>query len=281
MNFNLLVFIKGMIVGGTMLVPGVSGGSMAMILGIYHKLLCAVSGFFQNWKNNVLFLGIFLSGGILGIVLFAKPMLNLIENHRMIMMYFFIGAAAGGVPLILKSAQLKKFHWKYILYLALGALFIAGINLLPTGLLRGQTENAGVETVFLIIAGFIAAIALVLPGISVSYFLLLLGLYDHTIQAVNTGNLLFLFSLGIGSVLGILATTRILDWIMRCFPQATYLVISGFILASLVEIFPGVPAGAEVLLCIIVFIMGFGCIYILSRKELSCEENTEKPDKAE
>lgn len=268
MNFKLLTFFKGIIVGGTMLVPGVSGGSMAMILGIYQRLLSSISSFFHNWKYNACFLATFLCGGILGVVLFANPLLNLIENYRTIMLYFFIGAVAGGVPLMLKSAQLGTFQWKYILYLILGILFIIGLNLLPTGLFQQEAGQGGVETILLVIAGIIAAVALVLPGISVSYFLLLLGLYDQTISAITTGNLVFLFSLGIGFILGILATTKVLERIMSSFPQATYLIILGFILGSLVEIFPGFPAKEELGLSLMLFLTGFVCIYLLSKKEL-------------
>ncbi len=278
MNFNLLTFFKGIIVGGTMLVPGVSGGSMAMILGIYQRLLSSISSFFHDWKHNACFLATFLCGGIIGVVLFANPLLKLIENHRMIMLYFFIGAATGGIPLMLKNAQLGTFQWKYILYLILGILFIIGLNFLPTGLFQQKTGQGGVETILLVIAGIISAVALVLPGISVSYFLLLLGLYDQTIAAITTGNLVFLFSLGIGFLLGVLATTKVLEWIMSSFPQATYLVILGFILGSLAEIFPGIPSKGEIVLSLALFLAGFVFIYLLSQKELLYIEKVKNID---
>ena len=100
---------KGMFVGSTMLVPGVSGGSMAMILGIYDKLVTAVSSFGKQKGKNLLFLGTFSLGGILGMVLFANPLLYLIEAYPMMMLYFFLGAVAGGIPHVSKSTGRRIF----------------------------------------------------------------------------------------------------------------------------------------------------------------------------
>lgn len=85
---HILTALKGLIIGATMLVPGVSGGSMAMILGIYDRLISAVSSFMKNKKENLVFLLIFSMGGILGILLFANPLLQLIERYNMPMLYF-------------------------------------------------------------------------------------------------------------------------------------------------------------------------------------------------
>lgn len=95
-NTPILTALKGIIIGGTMLVPGVSGGSMAMILGIYDRLITSVSSFTRRKKENLAFLIIFSLSGILGILLFASPLLRLIERYPMPMLYFFLGAVAAG-----------------------------------------------------------------------------------------------------------------------------------------------------------------------------------------
>lgn len=105
MKKTMLTGLKGMIVGGTMLVPGVSGGSMAMILGIYDQLIMAVSSFRRAPGRNFRFLLMFSLGGGLGMLLFARPLLQLIEAYPMEMLYFFLGAVAGGVPLIYSQAR--------------------------------------------------------------------------------------------------------------------------------------------------------------------------------
>ena len=90
MKHYFITFGKSLIVGSTMLVPGVSGGSMAMILGIYTKLIHAVSSFMKDKLHNAFFLSVFLAGSLLGIVSFSKPILHLIETYPMPMLYFFM-----------------------------------------------------------------------------------------------------------------------------------------------------------------------------------------------
>ena len=268
MKHYVITFGKSLIVGSTMLVPGVSGGSMAMILGIYTKLISAVSSFMKNKLSNFFFLSVFLAGSLLGIVSFSKPILHLIETYPMPMLYFFMGAVAGSVPLMLKQAQIKQFSWTTPVYIALGFLVVFFFETTP---ISGVSADDGADwyTYFLlIIAGFIAAIALVLPGISVSYMLLLLGLYDETMRAASEFYLPFLLPLGFGLVAGILLTTKLLEKLMNEYPRPTFLIILGFILGSLLELYPGIPAGKEIIICFAALILGFSIIKYISSKDV-------------
>ena len=201
---SLLTFCKGMVVGGTMLVPGVSGGSMAMILGVYDRLVSSVSSFFKHKRESFLFLVTFALGGGVGALLFANPLSKLIELWRMPMLYFFIGAVAGCVPMIFREAKVARFHWKQPVYVLVGVLIVSALSLLPSGLVADSEMQAGaVSFLLLMAAGFIAAVALVLPGISVSYLLLMLGLYDETMKAIGDLYFPFLIPLGLGLALGV------------------------------------------------------------------------------
>ena len=131
-NTPILTALKGIIIGGTMLVPGVSGGSMAMILGIYDRLITSVSSFTRRKKENLAFLIIFSLSGILGILLFASPLLRLIERYPMPMLYFFLGAVAGGIPLIIKQSGVQKVSWRSALYLILGLMTVSLFALIPS-----------------------------------------------------------------------------------------------------------------------------------------------------
>ena len=111
----------------------------------------------------------------------------------------------------------------------------------------------------------VAAVALVLPGISVSYLLLVLGLYGSTIEAIDQLNLPFLCSLGLGLAVGIIATTKLLEHLMQVHPRATYLIILGFVVASIPTIFPGVPAGVEWIACLLTLLAGFGVVFNVSQ----------------
>lgn len=264
---NLITVLKGMIVGGTMLVPGVSGGSMAMILGVYDKLVCSVSSFFKHKKESFLFLALFSLGGGLGMLLFANPLLSIIQKYPMPMLYFFLGAVGGGVPLIFKQAEIRSFSWKIPLYIIVGLLVVVLFSVLPTGAFQSGMESGIISFLLLMLAGFIAAVALVLPGISVSYLLLIMGLYDETMRAIGEFHLPFLIPLGIGLLLGIVLTTKILENAMTKHPQPTYLIILGFVFGSMAEVFPGIPTGSELFISLFMLAAGFCVIRLISWKE--------------
>lgn len=267
MKHYIVTFGKSLIVGSTMLVPGVSGGSMAMILGIYTKLISAVSSFMKDKIRNFFFLSVFLAGSLLGIVSFSKPILHLIETYPMPMLYFFMGAVAGSVPLMLKQAKITHFSWTTPIYIAVGFMVVFFFETTPISTVSASDKANWYTYLLLIIAGFIAAIALVLPGISVSYMLLLLGLYDETMRAASEFYLPFLLPLGFGLVAGILLTTKLLEKLMNEHPRPTFLIILGFILGSLLELYPGMPTSSEIIICMVTLILGFGIINYISSKD--------------
>ena len=266
-SINPAVAVKGLIIGGTMLVPGVSGGSMAIILGIYDELVSSVSSFMKSKRKHFLFLLVFGVSGLVGMFLFSKPLLRLIEAYPMPMLYFFMGAVAGGVPLIFKQSQLKRFSVRGLFYVLLGLAIVLGLAVIPVS--GGQSAmDADLKGIlYLALAGFIAAVALVLPGISVSYLLLVMGLYDELMRAISQFYMPFLIPLGVGLILVIILTTKILEKAMNSYPQPTYLIILGFVLGSMGEVFPGIPTGIEIPVCACTLLAGFGCIMLLSYRE--------------
>ena len=255
--------VKGFLIGGSMLVPGVSGGTMAMILGIYEQLLSAVSSFRKDIKKHAVFLCVFCLGAACGAVVLARPLLYLVETFPFPMHYFFMGAVFGGVPLMLKKARCVAFRWIYVLCFAVGAALVLLLSVLPQA-----HFDAGVSPFFfaalLFFGGIICAAALILPGISFSYMLLVLGLYDRLMAAVKSFDILLLLPFGIGLLLGIFALTKGLETAMKKHPGVTYFIILGFLLSSLVEIFPGVPTGWNLLLCPCLFLGGAVLFWRLS-----------------
>ena len=263
---KLITALKGLVVGGTMLVPGASGGSMAMILGVYDRLVSSVSSFQKHKRASFVFLALFAVGGLLGMLLFAKPLLKLIELYPMPMRYFFLGALAGGIPLIFREAGVRRFSWRQPLYILIGIAVVALIGLVPVGRFQSEMEAGVLSFLLLAVAGFIAAVALVLPGISVSYLLLLMGLYDETMRAISKLYLPFLIPLGLGLLSGIVPTTKVLERAMEDHPQPTYLIMLGFMLGSMAELFPGIPGWPEALLCLATLAAGFLIIWGISQK---------------
>ncbi len=257
--------VHGMMVGGTMIIPGVSGGSMAVILGIYDRLIHAFSSFRKDIRGNIKYLLVFGLGSLLGVLLLAKPLEYLLQHNPVPLMYFFMGAVAGSIPSIAVKAGAERFSWRYLLYVTLGISFVLGLTALPiSGLLDGATGMA--EVLVMILAGFIAAFALLLPGISGSYILLMLGIYDDMINAILNLEIAFLLPLLVGMGLGVVMTARMLERAMRKYPGVTYLIILGFIFGSLMEIFPGIPTGGELVVSLLVFVLGGGGIYWMGRQ---------------
>lgn len=260
---NIIVAAKGAVVGGTMLVPGVSGGTMCIILGIYDGLIHAVSTFFQSKRANFWLLFWFCLGSGTGIFLLSKPLFQLMECFPKPAGFFFMGAVAGSVPMTFQKAKVSRFTWHIPVCVIAGAVVVWTLAELPT---MDQSDGGGlVQALMLVIAGVVAAVALILPGISVSYLLLVLGLYAPTIKAIGNLDVLFLLPLGLGLVLGIVATTKLLEHLMQKYPLATYLTILGFVVASIPTIFPGVPQGVEAIVCVVTLLAGFAVVYKVSQ----------------
>lgn len=264
--------LKGSAVGGSMMVPGVSGGSMAMILGVYDKLISSVSNIFKKPKESILFLLIFVGGALGGMIIFSKPLSFLMERFPYPVAYFFIGAVAGSIPMIFKKAQIEKFKPSIILWLALGIATVLLIGFIPSDMLSQTTGFAGI--LIQLFAGILVSIGLVLPGISVMQMLAMLGLYQILLTSLSTldfGALLGFWPLIIGCVGGIFALTGIMDKAMEKFPYQSYLIILGFVIGSVnelrVELVPSFPSGINILLCAVTAVLGFTAVYFISKKE--------------
>ena len=262
----LEIIYKGMLIGSTMLIPGVSGGSMAIILGGYDKLVEAVSSFTKNIKGNIAFLLVFVLSAGVGMFLLAKPILVLWEMYPKAMGFFFVGAVAGGVPAIYKEAGIEKIKWRYVAYVLFGLFLVGAMSLAEAGKI-GAAAQGQFSPLYLFVAGIIAAAALVLPGISVSFLLLFLGLYDEMMRAISEMDFSFLIPMGLGILLGVFLVTRGLETAMKKYPKVTYLIILGFVAGSLFEVFPGMPSGYEWIWCISVAASGFYCIVSLTKAE--------------
>lgn len=128
-----------------------------------------------------------------------------------------------------------------------------------------MVEGSLWQMVFLLFVGLISASALVLPGISISHFLLVLGMYERLMEAFRTFDLWFLVPIGAGLVLGIIGITRFLEYLLNRYPRISYLVILGFVLGSVAGILPGIPNGFTLCVSIFMALAGFFIIYTLAR----------------
>ena len=206
--------LKGGIIGATMIVPGVSGGTMAIILGIYDRLISAVSSFHKNVKENVLFLALFAIGAGCGFYLFATPVSWFLENFEFPTICFFVLIVLCGIPTIGKKSGVQKINFEALMYLIFGALLVTSISRLPSDVFQSMTNVGSRFWLHLFLSGTAAAVALILPGISFTHFLLILGLYESLLDAVRNIQLTFLIPLGLGVVVGVLSLSKLLEHLM-------------------------------------------------------------------
>ncbi len=252
--------IKGLIVGASMLIPGASGGTMAIILGIYDDLIHAVSTLRKNVKSNVLLLGPFTVAVVAGIVLFSGPMLSAVTMWNKPMMFLFMGAIIGSIPPLYKKVAVSKIKPVNMVVASFGMVIGITTMFLPEGILKVGVGFNLINFLIIAFAGIIIAVALVLPGISASYILLMMGIYDMTLNALREIDLLFLTPLAVGILSGTFLTAGILEKAMKKHPQFTYMLIIGFMLGSLFEVFPGLPGSDEIVFCVLTFAAGISAI---------------------
>lgn len=264
---GITTILKGMWIGGTMTVPGVSGGTMAMIMGLYDRLITSVSSFFKHPGESCIFLLQFVAGAGVGMILFARFISMLFTTGADIpVRFFFLGAVAGGVPMIYKETGLKGLSFKAVIYPVIGIGLVAVLAALPQGLF-GPQEGAGISGILMqLLGGVIIAVGLVLPGISVSQMLYMLGIYEGIIGNISRLNILPLIPLGVGVAGGIFLTARVLENLMKRHPQPTYLIILGFMFGSLPELFPGIPGGMTLVYSIVTAVLGFLALYAMSKQ---------------
>lgn len=274
---DLEIIIKGYVIGSSMSVPGVSGGTMAILLGIYDKLISAISNFLKDIKGNTIFLVKFCLGAFAGIGTLAFIIEWLLEKFPLPVSFFFLGAVIGGVPALYKKTKERAIGVSSVLYFLSGLAIVIALGFLPAGNFNISRGNDLGHYLMVLVTGIIIALALVLPGISTSHMLLVLGMYDTMLKAIKGFDITFIAILGFATVVGIFLITKPLEWTMNKFPHQTYCMIIGFVLGSTFEIFrdkilPAVPdqAGAgwwvlSVLASVITLTLGYIAIRSLSR----------------
>jgi putative membrane protein len=235
--------IKGFFMGAANVIPGVSGGTMALILGIYRELIDAIAS--VNFKVLRLIAGLKLREALaaiswpllipvgLGILLatlsLSRVLEVLLETYPVIIWSFFFGLILSSAFTVSKVVGVwGKRTFTAAALGAVGAYFLFG-------LVPAATPNA---LWFIFVSGLLAICAMILPGISGAYILVLLGKYRYTLEAINTGDLLVLFILTAGAVVGLLSFVRVIGWLLKNYHDVTMAVLIGLMLGSLRRIWP-------------------------------------------
>lgn len=240
----ITIGLKGMAMGAADVVPGVSGGTIAFITGIYEELLSAISSFNLEllkklkkdglkaaWAhiNGSFLLALFI-GIIISVLSLAKSITWLLENQAILLWSFFFGLVLASIFYIAK--QVSKWTVLSVFLLVIGtfcAYYITTLNPLM---------NDESSLFFMFLAGSIAICAMILPGISGSFILVLLGAYKPILTAVNDRDLKTIAAVGLGAIIGLLSFSKILKWLFANYKNYTLATLTGFIVGSLNKIWP-------------------------------------------
>lgn len=267
---------KGFLMGVVELIPGVSSGTMALLLGIYDQLLGAISRVIsKHYKKAIIFLLPLVVGMGIAIITMSSVIDYFLQNHTVPTHWFFMGMVLGVVPMMIRISNVKV-EFRIIHYI----LILSGIILLAVmALFNADTpelSNVSMEFSDLIkyfFSGALAASIMLLPGISGSLVLLIIGVYPVIIYAIkeftslNFDVLPILISTGLGIVVGILLASRIISYMLRHYTYLMYAAIIGLLFGSTFAIYPGLPDSAfSWIVSIIVFISGIAISYSLGRK---------------
>ena len=237
------IALRGVCMGSADVVPGVSGGTMALITGIYEELILSIRSFdaralrlligfrikallaYVRWP----FLCALLMGILLAIFSLSRAITYLLENEPVLLWSFFFGLVLASVYTVGK--RIPQWHWQALLGAvgaALGAYFLVG--LVPVEMPHGPP--------YIFCSAVIAICAMILPGISGSFVLVLLGQYAYILNAVNTRDLFVIALFGAGAAVGLMAFARVLGWFFRRYHDLTIALLTGLMLGSLRKIWP-------------------------------------------
>jgi len=239
----LIISLKGIAMGAADVVPGVSGGTTAFISGIYEELIGSINkvnlntlkvlrkeGFTAMWQSvNGNFLLSLLLGIAISVISLAKLIRHLLETQPVLIWAFFFGLVLASIIHVAK--QITKWNLVSVVLMVVGAVVAYYITTLVP-------QTAEISSGYVFLSGALAICAMILPGISGSYILLLLGMYKPVLDAIHNKDFKIIGLLGAGAVVGLLSFSRLLKWLFDHYQNLTLATLTGFIIGSLNKIWP-------------------------------------------
>ncbi len=251
MKENIILAIKGFIMGIANIIPGVSGGTLALTLGIYEQFIGAISHFFSNLKDNIKFLLPIIIGMGLSIVTMSSVIDSSFSHFPIPTTLFFMGLVIGGIPLLTRKVkgtkEIKQVSSYVILLLAFALVMVLAFSeeLFGNGLGQANFSNMSIiGYIILGLVGVVAAATMIIPGVSGSLVLMLLGYYFPVVKTIKqfthlkniVPNFLILAVFGIGVLIGIVVVAKVIEWLFEKYEHKTYFAVIGFIVSSIIAI---------------------------------------------
>lgn len=244
---HIINVLKGVVIGIANAIPGVSGGTMMVIMKVFDRILGAVS--IKKLKENFVFLVTIVLGMGIGVVLSSLVLDYCFENFYVQTQFFFMGVVLGSLPMIYKEAtKEKKLTPVHLIPFAIGLGVIIGVTVISRSIDNSviTTLTAG-NFIYLVIISIIAAAAMIMPGLSGSLVLLILGGYQTAITAVAEMNIPILIPIAIGVLLGIVLCAKLITLCLKKWQRGTYAVILGLIVGSFYAIWPRESQTTEII----------------------------------
>lgn len=267
-DFSFKNIINGIFIGVSNVIPGVSGGTVAVILGIYETLINSVKNIRHDFKKNIMYLIQIGIGAVIGILLFSSMISTLLDRYTIAVNYFFVGLVIGSISLLFSKFKDKKVSLNKISGFILGIGFVFMVSTIGNMMSVDSAESikTGLSAYLTLgFAGFIAAFTMLLPGVSGSLTLVMLGMYDDFVNAVSTFNIPVLFVCGIGVLIGILVTVKLISYLLKKYNDITYAAILGLVAGSILIIVFSNPVGSSFIVALISVVVGALITAILSK----------------
>ena len=230
-------FIKGILIGAGAILPGISSGVICVVFGLYQKLLDSILGFFKNIRQNLKFLLPILLGIFVGILIFSKILNYMLYNFPTQTKSAFVGMILTTIPSLLKDINKKSnFRIKYLFFLIIS--LILGIALTYLEKHINIISPLEFNYYYLILCGFLMSIGIIVPGISSTVILMLLGVYSTYLNSISNLYLPILIPIGIGIIIGAIIFMKITKYFLDNHYIETFYIITGFTLGSILIIWP-------------------------------------------
>ncbi len=266
--------VMGIIIGAGFIMPGVSGAVLAVIFGIYDKIIKSISNLFKDFKSSIMFLYPIIIGVIIGILIFGNILNFAFDNYPNESKSIFLGLVTGGIPFLFKKIKAdgqKNVHLiSFITSLSIAfILFVVGEYTLNLDFTTGLQQSLS-RYVILFITGVIYVSGKIIPGISSSFLLMIVGMYEYILDVI--GSLLFMslieyFSLMpffLGMAVGAIILIKIIKHLLANYYTITYSAITGFIIGSLPIMYPTIRINDNGLVQIVLMIVAFIISYVFS-----------------
>lgn len=271
----IYLFLIGILIGTAMIIPGVSGSVIAVIFGVYDKSITALTNLFKNFKKNIIYLFVLGSGILTGAIWFSNVMMFLYEKHEIITKFSFIGLILGGIPFLIneiKKKKTEKINVKMFLITLLFSLVLWYLSKNLINLTININNNSKILNFFLLfLSGFIYSVGKVIPGISGSFLLILIGMYEFVLSIMANPISAVVTSFGkilpfiLGLIFGVIVLLKLMKYLLDKKFGLTYSIIIGFVIGSIPALIPKFSFNLDFITGITVMIVSFVLSYKLTK----------------